>query len=169
MTTLIRDRNKQEMNFMEIFEDAYATSRPLPASKNVDSQGKLLSKSVSFATLYDRSQEIVAAAKLIVHKFESANDKTSKVDMAGMVKNNWGSENDYIATLLKIGHRIGLEKFEAMLMGSDAPEVEEVDAAFVIELYQPTERDTSIPWGRIVKKQEKSARKLMKAIAVEAM
>ncbi len=154
---------------MEAFQNAYAASRPLTAPRNMAAQGELLSHDISFATLYDRSQEIIAAAKLIVQKFESANEKTYKIDTTALLNNSWGAENESMANLLGIGHRVGLERFEAMLVGSDAPEVEEGDVALIDMLYKSAEKEKNnlMPWGKIARKQEKSARKLIKAIAVD--
>lgn len=82
--------------------------------------------------------------------------------------NNWGDEDDQVAKILAVGHEVMLNKYEAMLQGYEEPIVEGENVEYVGMLYKPNGEDKSMPWGKIAKKQEKSARKLYRSIAVEA-
>ncbi|KAI9049890.1 hypothetical protein LZ554_006038 [Drepanopeziza brunnea f. sp. 'monogermtubi'] len=163
---LSADSTKRDMDFIEAFKDAYAASRPLAPSKNT--AGNLSGES-SFATLYGRCKEILRTAKLNIQKFESLGAKTASIDTSGLMDNDWLADDEQTAEILETGRKYGLEKYEAMLMGSEDPVVEEGEAAvYVGMIYKDlVEADTSRSWGRIAKKQEKSARKLYKAIAAE--
>ncbi|CZT08753.1 uncharacterized protein RCO7_03448 [Rhynchosporium graminicola] len=166
---LSTEASKKDSDFNEAFEDAYAASRPLPPTANGGSKAKGLSKDISFATLFDRSLEIIDGAKLIIEKFEMAREKTNKIEIARLMDNNWSEENDDIAKILATGHMVGLEKYEAMLMGSGEPDIEEEDLELTGLFYPDTEVNTYIPWGGMARKGEKAMRKLLKAIVTEVV
>lgn len=159
--------SKQDSDFTETFQDAYAASRPLPSA--VDGESKARSKDISFATIFDRSQEIIAGAKLIVEKFDNACQKTSRVKTLKLADNDWEHENVQTAQILAIGHQVGLDKYETMLTGSSGPDIEEEDSVSANLIYPETEGNMTIPWGGIAKKSEKTMRKLLKAIVVESI
>ncbi|PBP21279.1 hypothetical protein BUE80_DR007938 [Diplocarpon rosae] len=161
-------RDRQDTSFIEAFQDAYAASRPAPPPR-YDAKDMIRSKSFSFATLFYRSHDVVASAKRILESFESASENLSKIDTSGLMDNNWGEQNEQTAEILALGYKVGLGKYDAMLGGADEPVLEEEDSIFVDMIYKPTEKSPSLTWGGIVKKQEKLARKLVKALAVDVV
>ncbi|PVH84602.1 hypothetical protein DL98DRAFT_569106 [Cadophora sp. DSE1049] len=161
------EASKQDSGFTETFQDAYAASRPLPSTVKDEAKGR--SDDISFATLFDRSQEIMEGAKLIVEKFENSCQKTSRVKTSHLTENGWENENVQVAQILAIGHKVGLDKYETMLMGSSGPDIEEEDSVSVNLIYPNTEGNVTIPWGGIAKKGEKTMRKLLKVIVMETI
>ncbi|KAH6722174.1 hypothetical protein BKA61DRAFT_650752 [Leptodontidium sp. MPI-SDFR-AT-0119] len=164
------EASKWDSEFTETFKHAYAASRPLPPTANGKSQAKGLSKDISFAMLFDRSQRTIEDAKLIIEKYETAREKTSMVETARFRDNKWDEENERTAEILAAGHKIGLEKYNAMLMGSSGPDIEDDDSIAADLIYPEAEGgNTSTPWGGIAKKGEKTMRKLVKAIVMEVI
>ncbi|KAK0107308.1 hypothetical protein ONS95_004004 [Cadophora gregata] len=163
------EATNKDSDFTKAFQDAYAASRPLPHSASDGSQVMGQSKDVSFATLFERSQEIIQDAKLIVEKFDNARRKTSGIKTSQLTDNNWEDETMQATHILAIGHKIGLDKYETMLMGSSGPDIEEEDSVSANLIYPNTDGNVSVPWGGIAKKGEKTMRKLLKAIAMETV
>ncbi|KAH7356852.1 hypothetical protein BKA65DRAFT_592402 [Rhexocercosporidium sp. MPI-PUGE-AT-0058] len=159
--------SKQVSDFTEIFKNAYAASRPLPPTATGESQANGLSKDISFAILFDRSQRLIEDAKLVIEKFETARQKTAKVETTRFMDNHWSEESERTADILAIGHKVGLERYEAMLMGSSEPDIEEEDSVYADLFYQEAGGAKFIPWGGIAKKGEKIMRKLVKSIVME--
>lgn len=157
--------SKQDSDFTEAFQEAYAASRPLPSA--VHGESKARSKDISFATLFDRSQEMIEDAKLIVEKFDNACQKTSRVKTLQLADNDWEHENVQTAQILAIGHQVGLDKYEAMLTGSSGPDIDEEDSVSASLIYPENEGNMTVPWGTIAKKSEKTMRKFLKAIFME--
>lgn len=166
---LILCRNKQDSDFNEVFRDAYAASRPLPSTANGESQAKGLSKDISFATLYRRSQEIIEGAELIVEKFETACQETNKLETARLIDNDWGDEIEQAAMIFTSGYKVGVEKQQASLRGAEDADIEGDDLIYAGLIYPETECRTSIPWGVTARKGEKVMRKLVKALVIEAV
>ncbi|KAG4428115.1 hypothetical protein IFR05_016403 [Cadophora sp. M221] len=164
------EASKQDSVFTETFKNAYAASRPLPPTANGESQAKGLSKDISFATLFDRSQRMIEDVKLVIEQYETAREKSSRVETARFTDNKWGQENKRTAEILAAGHKIGLEKYTAMLMGASGPEIEDDDSIAADLIYPEVEEgSTSIPWGGVARKGEKTMRKLVKAIVMEVV
>ncbi|KAJ5038119.1 uncharacterized protein L3040_006988 [Drepanopeziza brunnea f. sp. 'multigermtubi'] len=161
---LSADATKKDTDFIEAFKDAYAASRPLPPSQNTAGNS---SGESSFATLYGRGKEILRTTQLNIQKFETLGAKTARIDTSGLMDNDWLADDEQTAGILETGRKYGLEKYAAMLRGSEDPVVEEEAAVYVGMIYRDLEADASRSWGRIAKKQEKSARRLYKAIAAE--
>ncbi|PBP20468.1 hypothetical protein BUE80_DR008803 [Diplocarpon rosae] len=162
------EEDSQDTSFIEAFQDAYAASRPAPPA-DYDAKDRIRSESFSFATVFYRSHDVVASAKQVLESFESASEKLSMIDTSGLMDNNWGEQYEQTAEILALGHKVGLGKYDAMLVGADEPVLEEEDSIFVDTIYKPTEKSPSLTWGRIVKKQEKFVRKLVKALAVDVV
>lgn len=124
---------------------------------------------LSFGNLSGRTNSIITAAKAIITTFNSANEKTSKIETLGLLDNNWAEQDADIAELIAIGHNIGLEKYDAMLMGRAEPVIEEESQAVYADLLFPPRGEVGgggLEWGKVVRKQEKSARRLVKALDV---
>ena len=120
-----------------------------------------------FANLYEKSKSLTAKSFNIVAMFEYANSKTLKIESAGLMNNNWSEENETAAKLLSIGHSVGLEKFEASLIGEAVPEVDADSTLFAEAIYKPEEEILSIGWGKMAKKMMKVEKKLVKILHVE--
>jgi hypothetical protein len=120
-----------------------------------------------FANLYKRSKSLTAKSFNIVAMFEIANSKTLKIESAGLMNNDWGEENETAAKLLSIGHSVGLEKFEASLMGEAVPKVDVDSTLFAEAIYKPEEEILSMGWGKMIKKTMKVEKKLVKILPME--
>ncbi|KAH7407558.1 hypothetical protein BKA64DRAFT_666876 [Cadophora sp. MPI-SDFR-AT-0126] len=161
------EASKQDSEFTEAFQEAYAASRPLPSTGQDEAKGR--SKDISFATLFDRSREIIFGAKHIVENFKNACHKTSSLKMSQFTENNWENKNVQTAQILAIGHKVGLDKYEIMLMGLSGTDIEEEDSVSADLIYPNIEGNVNIPWGGIANKGEKVMRKLLKATVMETI
>jgi hypothetical protein len=156
---------KRDGDFLKVFQEAYAASRPIPPPQSDPKQ----EKASYFANLYKRSKNLTTKSWKIVAMFENANSKTLMIESVGLMNNDWGEENETAAKLLSIGHSVGLGKFEASLMGEEVPEVDADSTLFAEAIYKPEEEIISMEWGKIAKKTMKVQKKLVKTLPVETI
>ncbi len=164
---LMLNREKVDADFFASFKTWYTLSRPAqPHTQTVKGKERATSPADCFALLYSQSKELISHANRIVEKFEKANEKTIAIVTPGLLKNDWARDNETAETLLAVGHRVGLERFEAVLKGESAPVVEEDDVMFAEAIYgEEAENDEKrITWGKSVKKHERATRKTWKAL-----
>lgn len=109
---------------------------------------------------------MIASAKRLAGSFDEVGAATAAIDMSGLVDNNWGEQNDAAAGMLALGHRVYWDRYEAMLTGTTGLSLEEEEDDTFKEIYKPIEGDSSMPWGKIMKKQEKSSKKLYKSLCM---
>jgi hypothetical protein len=91
---------------------------------------------------------------------------TSEIELAGLLDNDWGDEDEEAAKLLGIGCEVGIQKYQCLLMASAAPTFDEDVTAMADMIYQKDDEQGFNAWGRIAKKQERSAKKLLKSFVL---
>ena len=64
-------------------------------------------------------------ARNVIEKFEKANEKTVKIDVAGFMTADWHEENSTAEKVIAAGRIAGLQKYEALAEGTGQPEIEE--------------------------------------------
>jgi hypothetical protein len=119
--------------------------------------------------LYKQSKPLSAAAKDILEKFEIANQLTSENEMSGLLDNDWGEEDEEAAKLLGIGCEVGIQKYQSLLTTSAEPTFDEEVTTMAEMIYKKDEGLVSNAWGKIAKKQERSAKKLLKSLPLEVV
>ncbi|TVY94213.1 hypothetical protein LAWI1_G000177, partial [Lachnellula willkommii] len=160
---------KEDEKFLERFSEAFAASRPRPAPEKDATQGKE-SSDLAFISLYKQSKNLSAAAKEIIERFEIANQLTSNFDVSVLLDNNWGGEDEEAAKLLGVGRDVGIHKYQSLLTASaEPPAFDEEVTAMAEVIYKKDEGLVSTAWGRIAKKQERSAKKLLKSLPQEVV
>ncbi|TVY43724.1 hypothetical protein LSUB1_G000636 [Lachnellula subtilissima] len=158
---------KEDEKFLERFSEAFAASRPRPPPAKDAAQGKE-SSDLAFVSLYKQSNNLSAAAKDIIKMFESANQLTSNFDISGLLDNDWGDEDGEAARLLGVGRDVGIHKYQSLLTASaEPPPFDEEVTAMADMIYKKDEGLVSTAWGKIAKKQERSAKKLLKSLPQE--
>ncbi|TVY49625.1 hypothetical protein LOCC1_G000346 [Lachnellula occidentalis] len=160
---------KEDEKFLERFSEAFAASRPRPPPAKDATQGKE-SSDLAFVSLYKQSKNLSAAAKDIIEKFEIANQLTSDFEIAGLLDNNWGDEDGEAVTLLGVGCDVGIHKYQSLLNASAEPPTFNEEVTPMAEMmYKNDESLASTAWGRIVKKQERYAKKVLKSLPREVV
>ena len=160
-------RGKWDADFIELFTDAYASSAPVGFQGLDIAQRKDSPSAHGFASLYRRSQKLTTHAHQVVERFEMASLKTSSIDTSALLANEWEREDERVAELLAIGKAVGLDKYQSSLAAGKPTEPDGDAARFAELLYGGTEKNPSAGWGRVAKKHEKAARKLVKTFSVE--
>ena len=122
---------------------------------------------MSFATLYERSKQLTAHAFNLIDAFETANDKTTKIEIAGTMSNYWEEENVNTEKVIAVGRMAGLQKYEALTMGEEEPEIDADLVVFSEAIYKQEVEIGGIGWGRMAKKQIKAVKKLNRSNARE--
>lgn len=128
--------------------------------------------------MYPRTRQLVESARSIVDQFVATSDAAAKLEASGGLAQQvkyWEKENVSVASLMALGHKVGVQKVEAMLEGKEGPDLEEDDAQFVGMLYGVGEDENGghmgvgqgMMWGRLVKKQFKAGKRLYKTTAGE--
>ena len=163
------NRTKRDNDFLETFREVYASSAPFELQAKDTSQRKDSSSVHGFASLYKRSRSLTARGLEVVEKFEMASAKTSSIETSGLMDNEWGCEDETAAKVLAIGKAVGLDKYQSILTAGKPMEMDG-DANQISELlYGGTEEGLSPGWGKVAKKQEKAARKLVKTFSLEVV
>lgn len=161
-------REIQDTEFMDNFTRAFKASRPTPPPQGELGQGKPPVSDLYFSTLYKRSKNLTATARSIIGQFGNATEKTAKLELAvGAVDRRWEAENGTVAELVAIGRTIGVKRAQAMLLGDEAPTVEEDERQFVQALFgDDGEAEGVVSWGKLMKRQLRAGKKLYKTTLV---
>ncbi len=106
-------------------------------------------------------------ARNVIERFEKANEKAVKIDVAGFMTDDWQEENSTAEKVLAVGHIAGMQKYEALSEGAGVPEIEEDMVRFAEAIYKPEQEIPGLGWGRMARKQEKAFKKLDKAYGKE--
>ncbi|EPQ66309.1 BgtAc-30250 [Blumeria graminis f. sp. tritici] len=145
---------EQEGDFLSAFQVAYALSRPSPASSRA-------ADGLAFASLYPHFQALVANAQHSIQQCELLDHRISQVQTAELLGGlKWGEEHAEVEELLRLGQRLGRQKYEALIKGIDAPEA---PSPQMERLYGPEQTVSSAAWGSVARKQMRALRKLLKA------
>jgi len=95
---------------------------------------------------------------------------TSDFEISGLLDNNWGDEDGEAAKLLGVGRDVGIHKYQSLLTASAEPPTFDEEVAPMAEMmYKHDEDLASTAWGRIAKKQERYAKKLLKSLPQEVV
>jgi hypothetical protein len=106
-------------------------------------------------------------ARNVIEKFEKGNEKTVKINVAGLMTDDWQEENSTAERVLAAGRIAGLQKYEALAEGAGEAEIEEDMVHFAEAIYKPEQEIPGPGWGRMARKQEKAFKKLDKAYGKE--
>ena len=154
MEKLSHSCTEQEGDFLSAFQVAYALSRPSPASSRA-------ADGLAFASLYPHFQALVANAQHSIQQCELLDHRISQVQTAELLGGlKWGEEHAEVEELLRLGQRLGRQKYEALIKGIDAPEA---PSPQMERLYGPEQTVSSAAWGSVARKQMRALRKLLKA------
>jgi len=95
---------------------------------------------------------------------------TLALDISGLLDNEWGDEDEEAAKLLGVGRDVGIHKYQSLLTTSAEPATFDEEVTAMAEMiYKKDEGLVSTAWGRIAKKQEWSAKKLLKSLPQEVV
>ena len=87
--------------------------------------------------------------------------------MLGLLDNAWGEEDEEVAKLLGIGCEVGIQRYQKLLTASAEPTFDDEVTTMAEIIYKKDEGLVSNAWGKIAKKQEKSAKNLLKSLPLE--
>lgn len=91
---------------------------------------------------------------------------TSEIELSGLLDNDWGDEDKEAAKLLAIGCEVGIQKYQCLLTAAAAPTFDEEVTALADKIYKKDDGQGFNAWGKIAKKQERLAKKLLKSFVV---
>jgi len=103
----------------------------------------------------------------IIEGFETANEKTVKINFSGFMASDWDQEHDTAKNVITAGRIAGLQKYEALLEGAEEPEIEEDMVVYANAVYKHD--IPGVGWGRLARKQEKAYKKVVKNNSLEIM
>jgi len=109
----------------------------------------------------------------LISKFEDITKMVTALDTEGLVNNDWGVKDREICGLLEAGRDVGVRKYQRILNPDKATEGGEVAIDKVAEevekrLYgKESEVQVKGAWGKVARKQEKAAKKLIKAFEMD--
>ena len=162
-------RMKCETQFLESFKIAYNASRAhATAPDQANGQGATSAPAPGFAAMYRKTNEITTTAFALVAKFEEVAQRIEKLDTAALIENEWGEQDDIMASLLKEGKQIGVEKYRCILTGSNEEAPKSGYASHGNLFFDKGEDKPKGVWGKVAKKQVKALKKLAKTLEVEA-
>lgn len=159
-----KNSTKLDSDFLEAFTNSYAASRPTAPPSDA-TRGKISASETSFAIMYERSKHIIARAFEIIENFETANEKTVKIELGKLMTNAWEHENDTAENVISAGHIAGLQKYESLAEGAGEPEIDGDLVVYVGAIYK--QEIHAVGWGRMARKQEKALKKVDKNLAME--
>jgi hypothetical protein len=84
-----------------------------------------------------------------------------------MMSNDWEEENDTAEKVIAVGRMAGLQKYEALTMGEEEPEIDDDLVVFAEAIYKQEVEIGGVGWGRMAKKQMKAVKKLNRSNARE--
>ncbi|RKF65055.1 hypothetical protein OnM2_013005 [Erysiphe neolycopersici] len=160
---------KRDSDFLFSFRNAYKISR----SPWFGSDPK---EESSFAPLQENSQDLISKAKRILELFESVNRTIISTEVEDIEINlNWGEEITETEDLLRLGRKVGIERYNAMIQG-DKMKMEisnpirfksppSSDPTIVDSLLYDSDKNSihdGLSWGVVAQKQLRALKKLVK-------
>ncbi|KAG9248191.1 hypothetical protein BJ878DRAFT_77210 [Calycina marina] len=152
-----------EAAFLKTFQDLYEKATPF---QNNPSRGF-----TGFATMHQKSIELVTIAEQLVAIFEDVEKSVADCDMVGVLDNDWRDENAAIENLLAEGYDVGIQKHREITSGEilngDREVAQRVGPVFYSE--ERVVEGATDAWGEIAQKQKKAVKRLVKSIFVDAV
>lgn len=116
--------------------------------------------------MYKQSKNLAAAGKDILEKFALASQLTVAMEVTGLLENDWGTEDEEALKVLGIGCDVGMQKYQSRLSTSAPVEFDEEVSTIANMIYKGNDDQFSNAWAVIAKRQEKSAKKIMKTLSL---
>lgn len=132
---------ERDAAFLKSFKSVYALASPFQGPGGA-----------GFAALYARGRRVTADARALIKMFEDVKARVERVDGGKMLGNAWTAEDESARELLERGRRVGIERYAAGL-GGERGEGKRVFG----------EGEVGV-WGKVARKQEKAARRLVKTL-----
>ncbi|KAI1003347.1 hypothetical protein K3495_g4865 [Podosphaera aphanis] len=154
---------RQDAEFLSSFKTAYALSRPSCPPENTD-------EGFTFASLYSRTQELIVRAQSAITYFEIADREIKNKDPQSLLANiRWEEQILEVNELLKLGHQIGIKKYNSMVKGrTEEQDINNLDHVEIERIYSPEEANEGVSWGILARKQMKALKKAFKAANYES-
>lgn len=152
-----------------MFQEAFTTSRPKAPPAKDSTRGKSTPATMVFASLHQRSRQLISNASTIVKKFEEANNLTTSIELSDIIDvKSWDNSTTRTQEVIDLGHRAGLQRYDKIMAGDRSRlEFDDEQDSRVAEMYYPAERyPPTAGWSEIAKKAEKHTRHLLKALPV---
>ncbi len=150
---------QQDQDFMDNFTKAYTASRPARPPQTMIASGNGSQAEIFFATLYERSLNIIQTGRNIVKRFEEVDEQVARTDAVDTSGEGWEKELDAMMSLVAIGAKVGEQKVQALLHGEEIPTVDDDETEFVKALYHE-EKEAEWGWGKVARKQVRATKKL---------
>jgi hypothetical protein len=113
--------------------------------------------------LYKDTQVLTEAAYALIEDFAKGAKEAEEIKKSIVIDNEWGAADDEMAVVLKAGHTVAMERYEALLHGRRSHAVDSTINPAVKALFETDDEMPIIGWGRLVHKQQKGLAKLVKA------
>lgn len=153
-------RTKKDLHFLGVFKKAYKEATPFPPP--ADAETKSTSELRGFAVMYERSKQLTEVASELVARFERVGHQVSGHDTTALMDNEWGEEDKHFAHLVLVGKDLGITRCQSILNAPKEAVMIPEDIKRGDVLY--SEDQLSFQWGTVARKEEKAARKLVKAV-----
>lgn len=166
---MIPSSTKRDTDFLETYQEAFTTSRPKAPPIKDSTRGKSTPATMVFASLHERSRQLISNASTIVKKFEEVNEMTTSIELSDVIDvKSWDYSTQRTQEVIDLGHNAGVQRYEKMLAGDRSRlEFDDEKDSEIAEMYYPAERyPPMIGWSEIAKKAEKHNRHLLKALPV---
>lgn len=155
-------REKRDKEFRRAFKESYRAASPFGERLEETEQR---AKHCGFAAMYPRSKKLTADARALVAKFDQVAQRIEHIDTAALTANDWKEEDKATAKVLAAGKRVGMDKYQSILTASKQ-HMDNEDTRVAGHLYLADPPAAGI-WGKVAKKQEKAARKLVRATEMD--
>jgi hypothetical protein len=156
-------REKRDEEFRRAFKEVYNAASPF--GERLEETEQRRAKYRGFAAMYPRSKKLTVDARALVAKFDQVAQRIEDLDTAGLTANDWKEEDRATAKVLAAGKKVGMDKYQSILTASKQ-HMDNEDTRVAGHLYLNDPPATGI-WGKVAKKQEKAARKLVRATEMD--
>lgn len=117
--------------------------------------------------MYKGSTLLTEVASELVARFEVVGQHVAKLDTMALMDNEWVEENKKVEHLVLVGKNLGIIRCQSILNAFKETTTVPEDMKIGEALYNHSENQRSSLWGKVAKREEKAARKLVRAIASE--
>lgn len=149
--------------FRKAFEATFCSATPFESgSQLTDPSGPR-----SFASLYRKNRKLSKDAQALVSKFGQVTQRILELDTSGLVENGWDEEDEATSNLIAMGKKIGIGKCQSILMASREPPMEPEITEIAETVYQIPHDHVLGNWGKMARKQEKAARRMVKTLVMD--
>jgi hypothetical protein len=159
-------RVNRDLDFLGAFRKAYKVATPCPPPADAN-QTKSTSELRGFAVMYERSKQLTKVASELVARFERVGQQVLGHDTTAPMDNEWEEEDKHFAHLVLVGKDLGITRCQSILNAPKEAVTIPEDIKQGDVLY--SEDQPSFQWGKVARKEEKAARKLVKAVTSDAI